>query len=206
MATVRPVSGEGPGRPRDRGVPESDPQAAGLGRAPRCRGQGVAWLTPAPLARLAERHHPGAAERRRPEPQAAGCRDRLGPTSRPVREPGAPPEGAMVADTRLRLITHLTGDGAQRIGRTQGHSQQRRSPEDCPTPGARGHRDHPPSPHPVQNASVRWSSARGASYGVDASVPETVGSSASTGTAGAIPTTVGVGCSFTSSRKTSGRA
>ena len=47
-----------------------------------------------PAPRPAEREHPGAADRGRPEPEALAGRDRLGTAPRPLREPRGPPEGA----------------------------------------------------------------------------------------------------------------
>ena len=41
-----------------------------MGRAALCRGQAVAWLTPARLRGLHERQHPGVADRGGPEPEA----------------------------------------------------------------------------------------------------------------------------------------
>ena len=72
-------------------VQEGDPQAPGLGRAALCRSEGVARLTPAATPRLAEREHPGAADRGRTEPEAFPGRDRLGAASCPVWQPFGPP-------------------------------------------------------------------------------------------------------------------
>jgi hypothetical protein len=81
------------------GIQASHLQAPGLGGTARCRVQGVARLTPAAPARLAEREHPGIADRGGPEPQAHLARDGMGAAScalwkpssgeyRPVRRPG----------------------------------------------------------------------------------------------------------------------
>ena len=64
------VSGEGAGLPRDRGLPEGDAQAEGVGRAAVRRGEGVARPAAPPLTRADEREHPGAADRRGAEPEA----------------------------------------------------------------------------------------------------------------------------------------
>ena len=100
---LRRLPREGPRLPRDRGLQESDPQAAGLGRAAVRRGQGVAWLTPAPLARLAEREHPGAADRGGPEPEALPGRHGLGTASCPLREPPGTVRGATERLSRHRV-------------------------------------------------------------------------------------------------------
>ena len=98
-----------------RGLPEGDAQAPGLGRAAVCRGQGLAWLTAVPAARLAERQHRGAADRGRPEPEALARPDRLGATpvskwscwGRPLGPPAPAGSSALTAAHRPDQLEQL---------------------------------------------------------------------------------------------------
>ena len=64
------VPGPGARLPRDRALRQGDAQAEGLGRAALRRGQGLARAAPLPAAGAGEGQRRGAADRRRPEPEA----------------------------------------------------------------------------------------------------------------------------------------
>ena len=101
----------------DRGLPEGDAQAEGLGRTAVCRGEGVARLTPAPVAGPAERQHPGAPGCGRAEPEALPGGDRMGPAPRPLWELLALPRESRRTLGRLRRDDHLD-ENEGRFGRS----------------------------------------------------------------------------------------
>ena len=87
-----------------------------------CRGQDVAWLTPAPAPRSAQRQYPRVADRGRPESEALAGRDRVGTANCPVRQPRGPPEGVTEVLNCLFLTISLTEMTAKPIGRTRDHA------------------------------------------------------------------------------------
>ena len=62
------------------------------------------------LRGLAERQHPGTADRGRAEPEALPGRERVGPAPRPLWQPPGPPRAATQPLYRLRVMTDPAGE------------------------------------------------------------------------------------------------
>src|SRR3712207_924956 len=85
------VSGASARLPRDRGVPDGDAQAGGVGGAALRRGEGLARPAPLSVTRAVESELRGAPGSSGAEPQTMALQDRMGTAPRTGWEPGAPP-------------------------------------------------------------------------------------------------------------------